>query len=92
MEPSPSGDSDHYAADYGNLLLEVSARASEQEHVFEYTVTDKTDGFICWIGSASNLAVAQSEAMLEAQLFLDPYIGSPTPPQWRRSPGTGTQI
>jgi hypothetical protein len=83
----PAANSERYAADYGNLLLEVSVLANEQEHVFEYTVTDKTDGFICWIGSASNLAIAQSEAMLEAQLFLDPYITSPTPSQWRRSTG-----
>lgn len=88
----PAGDSERYAADYGNLHLEVSVRANEHMHVFEYTVTDKTDGFICWIGSASNLVVAQSDAMLEAQIFLDPYITSPTPPQWRRSAGTATQI
>jgi hypothetical protein len=85
-------DSERFAADYGNLLLEVSVRAGEEKHVFEYTVTDKTDGFICWVGSASTFAVAQSDAVLEAQLFLDPYIGSPTPPQWRSSAATETQI
>jgi hypothetical protein len=87
----PDRNSERYAADYGNLLLEVSLRAKEQEHVFEYVVTDKTDGFVCWIGSASNLATAQSDAILEAQLFLDPYIASP-PPQWRRDAETEPHI
>jgi len=66
-------DSERYTADYENLLLEVSLRAGEKERVFEYIVTDKTDRFICWIGSASNLAAAKSDAVLAAQLFLDPY-------------------
>ena len=81
---APDHDSERYIADYGNLLLKVFRRDREQEHVFEYTVTDKTDGFVCWTGSTPSLATAQSDAMLEAQLFLDPYITSPTPPQWRR--------
>jgi hypothetical protein len=85
-------DSERYTADYGNLLLEVSLRAKEQERVFEYIVTDKTDGFICWTGSASDLAIAQNDAILEAQLFLDPYIASPPAPQWRRDAEPGTQI
>ncbi len=77
-------DSECYIADYGNLLLQVYLRAEEQERVFEYTVTDKTDGFICWRGSAPHLATAQSDAILEAQLFLDPFIASPASPHWRR--------
>jgi hypothetical protein len=87
----PDRDSERYAADYGNLLLEISLGAKEQEHVFEYVVTDKTDGFVCWTGTASNLATAQSDAILEAQLFLDPYIASP-PPEWRRNAETGSHI
>lgn len=83
-------DSERYTTDYGNLLLEVSPRAKEQERVFEYIVTDKTDGFICWIGSASDLATAQSDAILEAQIFLDPYITSPPAPQWRRDGDVAT--
>jgi hypothetical protein len=86
----PDRDSERYAADYGNLLLEVFLRV--KEHVFEYVVTDKADGFICWIGSAANLATAQSDAISEAQLFLDPYIASPPPPQWSRKTETGTHI
>lgn len=85
-------DCERYIADYGNLLLEVSLRAMEQKRVFEYVVTDKTDGFTCWIGSASDLATAQSDAILEAQLFLDPYIASPPAPQWRRDAKPATQI
>jgi hypothetical protein len=55
----PDRASECYTADYGNLLFEVSLRAKERERVFEYSVTDKTDGFVCWIGSASSLAIAQ---------------------------------
>lgn len=68
------GDSERYISDYGNLLLEVSRRTEEQGSVFGYIVTDKSDGFICWSGSASDLATAQSDATLEAQIFLDPYL------------------
>jgi hypothetical protein len=85
-------DTERYTADYGNLLLGVSLSVEEQERVFEYIVTDKTDGFICWNGSASDLATAQSSAILEAQLFLDPYVTSPPAPQWRRDAEPGTQI
>lgn len=85
-------DSESFTADYGNLLLEVSRNTKEQEHVFGYTVMDRIDGLICWNGSASDLATAQSDAVLEAQLFLDPYISSPPAPVWRRGGETATQI
>jgi hypothetical protein len=85
-------DIERYAADYGNLLLEVSAREMDHKRVFEYIVTDKTDGFTCWIGTASDFASAQSDAILEAQLFLDPYIASPPPPEWRLNSKKRTQI
>lgn len=88
----PDRDTERYTADYGNLLLEISLRTKEQERVFEYRVTDKTDGFACWIGSASNLAIAQSDAILEAQLFLDPYLACPPAPKWRRDTELGAQI
>jgi hypothetical protein len=81
---SSDRDSERHTADYGNLLLEVSLRVVEQKCDFEYIVKDKTDGFTCWIGSASDLPTAQRDAILEAQLFLDPFIGSPPAPQWRR--------
>jgi hypothetical protein len=76
-------DAERYSADYGNLFLEVSLRVAEQEYAF--VVTDQADGLICWRGSASDLANAQSSAILEAQLFLDPYIASPPAPQWRHN-------
>ena len=90
MGSDRDSDSERYTADYGNLLLEVSLRAVEQKCAFEYIVTDKTDEFTCWVGSASDLATAQSDAILEAQLFLDPYIASPSAPQWRRDVKPGT--
>ena len=76
-------DAERYTADYGNLLLEVSRRTEEQGSVFEFIVRDKTDGFTCWIGSRLDLATAQSDAILEAQIFLDPYLASPPEPQWQ---------
>jgi hypothetical protein len=86
-------DSERYTADYGNLLLEVSRRSVEQEQVFGYTVTDKRDGFICWSGSALDLPAAQSDAILEAQIFLDPYlVASPPVLQWRRDAEPATQL
>jgi hypothetical protein len=88
----PSRDSERYAADYGNLLLEVTLCTKGQERVFDYRVTDKTDGFVCWTGSAPNLDIAQSDAILEAQLFLDPYITSPPAPRWRRDTEPGAHI
>jgi hypothetical protein len=72
-------------------FLRVSVRVNEDERTIEYLVTDKTDGFICWTGSASNLAVAQSEAVLEAQIFLDPYVAYPPEPQWVRNAGPDAQ-
>jgi len=83
-------DAERYTADYGNLFLEVSLRVAGQEYAF--VVTDKTDGFICWSGSASDLANAQSCAIFEAQLFLDPYIAPQPAPQWRRDPEPAAQI
>jgi hypothetical protein len=77
--------SERSTADYGNLLLEVFPRAGEQEHVFGYIVTDKTDGLVCWTGSESELATAQGAAILEADLFLDPYATRTWAPQWRRN-------
>ena len=85
-------EAERYTADYGNLLLEISSRITEQERVFEFILTDKADGFTCWMGSASDLATAQSDAVLEAQLFPDPYIASPPAPQWRCDAKPGTQI
>ena len=38
-------EAERYSADYGNLLLEISSRITEQERVFEFIVTDKADGF-----------------------------------------------
>jgi hypothetical protein len=84
--------SERYIADYGILLLEVSLRSADQKSVFGYVVTDKTDGFTCWIGSASDLVTAQSDAILEAQIFLDPYRGAPPAPQWRHDAGLGAQV
>jgi hypothetical protein len=81
-----------YTADYGNLLLEVSLRTIEKESVFEFTVTDKADGFICWSGTALDLDTAQRSAISEAQLFLDPYITSPPVAQWRCDAGRGAPI
>ena len=78
-------------AHYGNLLLEVLPRLNQQEHVFDYVVTDKADGFICWSGNASNLATAQSDAILEAQIFLDPFIANPPEPQWIHADKPDTQ-
>jgi hypothetical protein len=85
-------EAERYTADYGNLLLEVSLRITAQERVFEFIVTDKADGFICWSGTALDLDTAQSSAISEAQLFLDPYITSPPSLQWRRNAEQGTQI
>jgi hypothetical protein len=80
-------------ADYGNLVLEVSFCTKEQERVFGYTVTDKRDGFICWSRSAVDLPSAQSDAILEAQIFLDHYlVASPPAPQWQLDTGSATQI
>ena len=73
---------ERYTADYGNLFLEVFIHAKDGESVYEYTVTDKGDGFICWTGRAPNLAIAQSDAMQEAQLFLNPYVARPPAPEW----------
>lgn len=83
---------ERYAADYGNLHLEVSLRTMEQECVFEFIVTDKADGFICWSGTALDLDTAQSSAISEAQIFLDPYIASPPSPRWRRDAELGPLI
>ena len=85
-------DAERYTADYGNLLLEISSRITEQERVFEFIVTDKAGGFTCWIGTASDLATAQSCAIFESQLFLDPYIVPQPAPQWRRDAKPGTRI
>jgi hypothetical protein len=85
-------DAERYSADYGNLLLEISSRTMEQERLFEFIVTDKADGFTCWIGTASDFATAQSCAISEAQLFLDPYVGSPPAPRWGRDAKPGKQI
>lgn len=82
-------DIERYFADYGNLLLEVS-RIEEQD--FEFIVIDKADRFTCWRGSRSDLATAQSDAMLEAQIFLDPYLASQPEPQWQRDAEPGRQI
>jgi len=84
-------DSERYTADYGNLHLEVSLCTAEQKGFFEYVVTDKTDGFVCWAGRASDLATAQSDAILEAQIFLDPRIVLPPAPLWRREAEPGTE-
>ena len=83
--------SERYIADYGNLLLEV-CRSTESERIFEFTVKDKTDGFTCWVGSTSDLATAQSDAILEAQIFLDPDLAPPPTPQWQRDAESGAQI
>jgi hypothetical protein len=88
----PDRKSEIYTADYGNLALDVSSRATELGRLFEYTVTDQADGCVCWAGSASNLASAQSEAILEAQIFLDPYISSPLAPELRHHSGRRPQI
>ena len=85
-------DAERYTADYGNLFLEVSVRIAEQEYVFAYIVMDKADGLICWSGIESDLATAQSSAILEAQLFLDPYMTSPPAPQWKRDTEPATEI
>jgi hypothetical protein len=85
-------EAERYTADYGNLLLEVSLRKMEQESVFQFIVTDKADGFICWRGSALDLNTAQNSAIYEPQLFLDPYITAPPSPQWRRDAESGTPI
>ena len=85
-------EAERYSADYGNLLLEISVRITEQERVFEFIVTDKADGFTCWSGTASDLATAQSCAISEAQLFLDPYIAPPPAPQWRSDAKPGARI
>ena len=85
-------EAERYTADYGNLLLEVSLCTKEQERVFEFIVTDKSDGFTCWSGTASDLVAAQSSAIFEAQLFLDPYLASPSAPHWRREAERSTQI
>ena len=83
-------DTERYSADYGNLLLEVFLRIEEQD--FEFVVTDKADRFTCWRGNRSDLAAAQSDAILEAQIFLDPYLASPPEPQWQRDLEPGTHI
>jgi hypothetical protein len=81
-------DPQRYIADYVNLFLEVSQRTGEHGDEFGYIVTDRSDGFICWTGSASDLATAQGDAISEAQIFLDPYLVAPPPaPQWRRDTG-----
>ena len=85
-------EGERYTADYGNLFLEISSRTTEQKRVFEFLVTDKADGFACWIGTASDLATAQSWAISEAQMFLDPYLAPPPAPQWRRDVKPGTRI
>jgi 2-keto-3-deoxy-6-phosphogluconate aldolase len=85
-------EAERYTADYGNLHLEVSLRTMEQEYVFEFIVTDKADGFIFGSGTALDLDTAQSSAISEAQLFLDPYITSPSSPQWRRDAELGAPI
>jgi hypothetical protein len=54
----------------------VYLRIAERKRVLEYIVTDETDGFIRWSGYESDLAAAQSSAMLEAQLFPDPFISA----------------
>jgi hypothetical protein len=88
----PYHEAERYIADYGNLLLEISSRISEQERLFEFTVTDKADGFTCWIGTAPDLATARDYAISEAQLFLDPYVAPPPAPQWRSDAKPGTRI
>ncbi|HLK20100.1 MAG TPA: hypothetical protein VKT81_14180 [Bryobacteraceae bacterium] len=82
---------ERHIADYGNLLLEISSRITEEKREFEFVVTDKVDGFTCWIGTASDLATAQSCAISEGQLFLDPHMASPRAPEWRSDakPGIG---
>jgi hypothetical protein len=82
---------ERFIAHYGNLLLEVLPRLNKQEPVFDYVVTDKADGFVCWSGSASNLATAQSDAISEAQIFLDPFVANPPEPQWIRDDKPDTQ-
>jgi len=88
----PDREAERYTADYGNLLLEVSLRTTEEECVFQFIVTDKADGFICWCGNAVDLDTAQNSAISEAQLFLDPYLTSPPSPQWRRDAEPGKPI
>jgi hypothetical protein len=85
-------EAERYTADYGNLLLEVSSRIIEEQSVFDFIVKDKTDGFIFWSGTALDLDTAQSSAICEAQLFLDPYITSPPSLQWQRKAEPGTEI
>ena len=85
-------EAERYTADYGNLLLEVSLRRMEQESVFQFIVTDKADGFICWHGNALDLDTAQNSAISEAQLFIDPYITAAPSPQRRRDAESGTRI
>lgn len=83
---------ERYTADYGNLHLEVSLHTIEQEWDFEFKVTDASDGFIYWSGTALDLDTAQSSAISEAQIFLDPYIASPPPPRWLREAELGAPI
>ena len=85
-------DVERYAADYGNLLLEISPRFTERDRVFEFIVTDKADGFTCWSGTASDLATPGSCAISEAQIFLDPYIATPPAPRWRSDVRPRTRI
>ena len=85
-------EAERYTADYGNLLLEVSLCNMDQGCVFQFIVTDKADGFICWRGNALDLNTAQNSAISEAQLFLDPYITSPPSPQWRSDADPGTLV
>ena len=85
-------EAERYIADYGNLVLEISSRITEEVRVFEFIVTDKGDGFTCWNGTASDLVTAQSCAISEAQLFLVPYIAAPPAPQWRSDSKPGTRI
>ena len=53
-------EAERYTADNGNLLLKISSCITEQERMFDFVVTDNSDGFTCWSGTASELATAQN--------------------------------
>ena len=39
-------EAERYTADYGNLVLEISSRITEEVRVFEFIVTDKAEVYL----------------------------------------------